>query len=120
MKESDNDYQKIIFILSEKFRVIDCRNGIQWILQKKDNGGRRWRSLNYHTHRSSLIRDVDKQDVDITPLYSLPERHWSLSKAGCASKSVKDDISHLPTLEGSAAKRFLEQYNKGNVGSEDC
>jgi hypothetical protein len=119
LKESDNDYQKVICKLSKKFRVIDCRNGIQWILQKQDNDGRRWRSLNYHTHRSSLIRDAGKQDVGTTPLKSLPERHWSPSKAGCASKSAKDDLPHQPTLVGAAANRFLNAYRKGEVAPDD-
>ena len=112
MRESDTNYPEVICILSDRIRVINCRNNIQWILHKSDKNGRRWRGLSYHLHRSSLIRDAKKQGVDTTPLEALPERHWSLSMAGCASKSVKDDPTYQSTLEGSEARRFLDAYSE--------
>ena len=110
MRESDTNYPEVIYILSHRIRVINCRNNIQWILQKSDKNGHRWRGLSYHLHRSSLIREANKLGLDTTPLEALPERHWSLSKAGCALKSVKDDPTYRTTLEGSEARRFLDAY----------
>ena len=39
------------------YRVILCKDGIQWIIQRQDKAaGARWRSLSYCTARESLIR----------------------------------------------------------------
>ena len=35
-RESDDDYRDVIALLAPRWRVICCRDGIQWILQKKE------------------------------------------------------------------------------------
>lgn len=58
-KERDDDYYRVITKINDRWRVIVCRDGIQWILQKQDGkrGGKaRWTGVSYCTTRSALIR----------------------------------------------------------------
>jgi hypothetical protein len=76
-KESANDYKYEIY-RSEKWRVIVCRNGIQWILQRAKMNGPTlaWCGKSYRTTQKALIRCWHEKTrlpipVEIT---SLPER----------------------------------------------
>lgn len=54
--ESADHYRDVIFT-GERFRVIVCRDGIQWIVQRrgpKTMAGARWRSHSYVTTRNAL------------------------------------------------------------------
>ena len=60
---------------SGNWRVIECRNGIQWILQKarKRRGGREWQGQGYFRIREALIRSslpLGPQGIEI--LKALP------------------------------------------------
>jgi len=40
-----------------RYRVVVCKDGIQWILQRQDKlAGARWRALAYCTTRAALLR----------------------------------------------------------------
>jgi hypothetical protein len=52
IRESDDAYPVLVQI-SDKLRVIECRDGIQWILQTRSSN--RWRDLGYHRDRDVLI-----------------------------------------------------------------
>jgi hypothetical protein len=52
IRESDDAYPVLVHI-SDKLRVIECRDGIQWILQTRSDN--RWRDLGYHRDRDVLI-----------------------------------------------------------------
>lgn len=50
VRESSDGYRRVILRRSEWWRVIVCRNGIQWIVQRRVNGGRRggeWKAVHY-------------------------------------------------------------------------
>ena len=56
-RERDDNYAKVIAQLGPRWRVIICRDGIQWILQQKEaSHGGPWRGLSYHTNRDGLLR----------------------------------------------------------------
>jgi hypothetical protein len=58
--ETADSYLRVIVNLSARFRVIVCKDGIQWILQRRDaqrSGQRRWKGVRYCTEREALIRD---------------------------------------------------------------
>lgn len=60
-REEANDYHRQIAALNETLRVITCRNGIQWILQRKSgqrHGETRWISRSYCTTKKALIRAI--------------------------------------------------------------
>jgi hypothetical protein len=51
-REGDDDYRAIY--LSDAVRVIDCSNGLQWIVQRKSGGA--WRGLSYCVTKKALLR----------------------------------------------------------------
>jgi hypothetical protein len=73
--EEADDYADVVSNLSSTWRVIRCRDAIQWILQRRTGG--RWRAQSYCTTREALLRCVrEKGGPDIAddcPLTNLPE-----------------------------------------------
>jgi hypothetical protein len=61
-RESADGYRMVVVQLSERWRVILCPVGIQWIVQRRRNAGRRggeWKSLHFCTTREKLIERCD-------------------------------------------------------------
>jgi hypothetical protein len=94
-EESDN-YKDVVAILTPKLRVIRCRDGIQWIVQRQNNkrGGLPiWTSFAYCATRQGLlirIRDhlqaMEKDEPRTLPLDALVGRHcdpeaWAVIQA---------------------------------------
>ena len=57
-RESDDSYTNIILQLAPRWRIIECRNAEQWIIQKRsaeplDRG--KWTSVSYVVSRDKLI-----------------------------------------------------------------
>ena len=82
-RESDTGYRAVVAVLNDRWRVIECRDGIQWILQRQDAArslhGAPWRGRSYCRTRAALIRDVGRHAGEISPaamaiLEALPER----------------------------------------------
>ena len=57
--EEADDYRGIVVQLNASWRVIRCRAGHQWIIQRRRSGGdrvaSRWMSTSYHRSRDTLI-----------------------------------------------------------------
>ena len=79
-RESDDDYRDVIALLAPRWRVICCRDGIQWILQKKEaSHAGPWRGVKYFTTKAALIEACGSLNLLSEPnaeavLYALPER----------------------------------------------
>jgi len=81
-RESDDGYDDVIARLNSRWRVIACKDRIQWILQSVDglrNGAVRWTGESYHCTREALIRVCRSKAGDIWPsaaavLAALPAR----------------------------------------------
>ncbi len=56
--ETADGYIGVIAVLSDQWRVIVCKDAIQWILQRRKRGGaeRPWRGSGYCRTRQALIR----------------------------------------------------------------
>ena len=57
--ETAATYVGLIAQLNEQWRVIVCKDGIQWILQRRDAqrvGRVRWTGASYHCEKKSLLR----------------------------------------------------------------
>ena len=58
--ETADDYFRVIARLNPRWRVIECRHGIQWILQRRGSPERArrddWRGRSYCRTREALIR----------------------------------------------------------------
>jgi len=56
--ETSDSYRGNVAQLCPQHRVIVCKDAIQWILQRRKNGGaeRPWRAVGYYRTRDALIR----------------------------------------------------------------
>lgn len=58
-RETDEGYQAVLAVTADRrYRVINCKDGIQWIVQRRDIVGGRWRSQAYYRRKTSLVRDL--------------------------------------------------------------
>jgi hypothetical protein len=79
-RERDSAYPAVAR-LSDSLRVIDCKDGIQWILQRRR--GDRWCGVAYCRRRDALIRESVKLLGHVPDaLLALPEHHDGLSDIG--------------------------------------
>ena len=57
-RERDDNYTRIVVVLTRRWRIIVCKHGIQWILQKRSvappNTGT-WAGKSYATTRDGLM-----------------------------------------------------------------
>ena len=81
-REEADDYPGVIAELNSNWRVIECRDAIQWILQRQTgtrHGQPRWDARCYNRTRQGLLRRVraltSECDANaLAVLQSLPER----------------------------------------------
>ncbi|PUB11323.1 hypothetical protein DFP92_11499 [Yoonia sediminilitoris] len=81
-RERTDDYDRVVTKINDRWRVIICRDGIQWILQKREgerDGRARWTGVSYSTGRKALIRVVFDHGCEPQPgamdcLNALPEK----------------------------------------------
>ena len=84
--ESSDLYAKVIVQSSDRWRVILCSQGLQWIIQKKESShAGPWRAEKYVTSRSALIRACGTLGLLSDPateavLYALPDYVSQLAK----------------------------------------
>ena len=58
-RESDDNYDRVVARLDDRWRVIVCRDDVQWILQRRDGeraGRARWTGVGYFLTREALLR----------------------------------------------------------------
>ena len=80
-RETDDDFHGVVARLSATRRVIQCRDGIQWILQNRvaqEHATTRWAGVAYCRTRSALIQLCRTSSARIDPiawaaLAALPE-----------------------------------------------
>ena len=79
--ESADEYSSVIARLDARHRVIKCKDGVQWILQRKRGercGRARWTGVGYCLSREALLRLCRASGARIDPsewaaLVALPE-----------------------------------------------
>lgn len=70
-KESADTYRGVIAKLNTCWRVIVCRDGIQWILQRRDGqrrGEARWTGWRYFRTRHAVLRACRAYAGEIDPI----------------------------------------------------
>ncbi len=68
--EGEDDYVNVVARLSDRWRVIRCSAGIQWVLQRRDAGNAPstgWRGVSYCVTRESLLRRCGGLESPIDP-----------------------------------------------------
>jgi hypothetical protein len=61
LREEADNYEAIVVKLNTGWRIIECRDGIQWILQRlagQRHGRPRWEGKSYCRTRQGLLRSV--------------------------------------------------------------
>jgi hypothetical protein len=68
-KESSDGYGRVVAVLNPKWRVIECRDGIQWILQSRDSLKPEvvWRGRSYCRTKEALLRVCALHAGEINP-----------------------------------------------------
>ena len=87
-RESDDNYLDVVAQLAPRWRVIVCKDYLQWIIQKRTAEPLHrgvWRSQSYVTSRNSLIRlcaslELLSDDNVRATLDALPEQFSGLYK----------------------------------------
>ena len=81
LNESYDDYPRVVAKLNDRWRVIECRDRIQWILQRQDAQkgprGPIWRGRSYCRTSEALRRCCREEGIEIdsgvlAPLFELP------------------------------------------------
>ncbi len=79
--ETGDLYHGIVAQLAPNFRVVECRDGIQWIIQRREKGTaqRPWRGVSFCGTRAALLRlcgalELAFDPVEWAKLEALPER----------------------------------------------
>ena len=65
-RETSDFYSGVIAVLTSRWRVVTCRDGIQWIVQKRTAEPLHkgiWRGRSYHTNQNSLIEACAKLEL---------------------------------------------------------
>lgn len=82
LREEGNEYPFTLAVLSDDWRLIECRDRIQWILQWRsgmDQGEPRWRGRHYCRTKAGLQRCIREAGIEVGPdareiINSLPDR----------------------------------------------
>lgn len=86
LREEADAYRAVIAVLNPSWRVIVCRDAIQWIMQRRAgqrHGRARWEAKSFHRLKSGLMRRV---------------RH----RAGECDASALNILMALPAVMGGA------------------
>lgn len=70
LSEEADDYPFVVAVLNAQWRLIECRDRIQWILQKRggsNNGKPRWRSRKWCRSKVGLMRSLRDERVVPSP-----------------------------------------------------
>lgn len=55
-RESDENYEKVVLMFNDRWRLIVCQHDIQWIVQRRESlHGGAWRGVRYVTRLKLLI-----------------------------------------------------------------
>ena len=106
-KEQSQDYPFVITYLSNRYRLIECRDRIQWILQRRDKNVPRWRGIYYFLNTQSMSRIFRQFDLDDGVVDQLPECFESRFKTVQREQIKSDDIVLATDKNYSRTKVFL-------------
>ena len=69
-REEADDYRRVVVVLNSDWRIIERRDGIQWIMQRRSGerrGQPRWISRKYNRNKEALIRNVHALAGEVDP-----------------------------------------------------
>ena len=110
-KEQSQDYPFVITYLSNRYRLIECRDRIQWILQRRDKNVPRWRGIYYFLNTQSMSRIFRQFDLDDGVVGQLPERFESRFKTVQREQTKSGDVVLATDKKLLEDKSFSEQHD---------
>ena len=90
-RERDEGYSGVVAILASGWRVILCKDGLQWIVQHK-GAGRDWRSLRFCASKAGLL-----DSLRLAPAAS-PEARRAIAALPENACAHRRDVGGLPIL----------------------
>ena len=106
-KEQHQNYLFVIEYLNPRFRLIECRDHIQWILQRRDKHVERWRGISYFMFKKSMFRVLHEHGLETDLFDTLPERFESRFKAVQSEQRRIHEVTLLSEEKELDAKSFL-------------
>ena len=110
-KEQSQDYPFVITYLSNRYSLIECRDHIQWILQRRDKNVPRWRGIYYFLNTQSMSRIFRQFGLDDGVVSQLPERFESRFKTVQREQIKSDDIVIATDRNLLEDKSFSEPHD---------
>jgi excisionase family DNA binding protein len=127
--ESSDSYGDVVAVLIHKWRVIRCRDGIQWILQSRDSGTAAkgiWRGHSYCRTKEALLRVCTAHAGELDPtavglLVELPD--WTEAPGmsdrmndAASSASGEASMSLRPAVRDSGVMASGSGVSFANTG----
>ena len=106
-KEQSQDYPFVITYLSNRYRLIECRDHIQWILQRRDKNVPRWRGIYYFLNTQSLSRIFRQFGLDDGVVGQLPERFESRFKTVQREQTKSDGVVPSHRQKSTRGQKFF-------------
>jgi hypothetical protein len=75
--ETYDEYARVVVRLDDKTRVVECRDGVQWIVQRAQIGHaqqREWTGVSFCRTKEALLRCAGVKPGDNATLDALPDR----------------------------------------------
>ena len=107
LPEQQQDYPYVVVNIRTHFRLIECRDHIQWILQRRDKNKERWRAISYFMFKKSMIRVFHEHGLETDLLKTLPEHFESRFKTVQSEQRRIHEAIVLPEEKELDAKSFL-------------
>ena len=75
-RESDENYEKVVLMFNDRWRLIVCQHDIQWIVQRRESlHGGAWRGVRYVTRLKSLIEVCGELGLPLSNLTRATHHH---------------------------------------------
>jgi hypothetical protein len=118
--ESDNAYPSVV--LNERWRVIICRDGVQWVLQHRNAGAETvasdvWRGRSYCRTREGLVASCDRfcGPVDAAAAAALEALPWCIGATGALVPVTVPKVAKVPAKIWDAVAR-ANSRSTGSAG----
>ena len=107
LSEQQEDYPYVVVNIRTHFRLIECRDNIQWILQRRDKNKERWRGISYFMFKKSMVRVFDEHGLDTDLLDTLPERFQSRFKAVQSEQRQIHNLATTHSYKRARCQKFF-------------
>src|SRR4029079_13812844 len=91
-RERDHDYRSVVVYLTGKCRVIECKDSIQWIIQRLR--GNQWHGYSFHRNRDVLIERSKATGKALAALKTLPA--WYPDTEATRPRPIKSKVEEAP------------------------